>query len=432
MRIFIDCTDTHFSRSNSGIQRVVRNVVAHARAAGGAAGSECIPVVYQGGRFWPVDTPSATSIGTAPRAVRNRLDEQYFRVAHAIARRLPLPWLQRFLLAHRRDFGLARFLYAPVALWKWLRQGLRPKRPPADIAAGDILYLPDASWFTNYLDEVARLRAGGTRIALLLYDVIPLTHPEFCHPSHLTWFRSWFDRIQTLTDVLLGISRFTLATFDHHRSPGLSPPPAAVAYLGHDLPKSASGAVRHAGLRAALEGPDPVFLCVGTIDARKNQATLLDAFDALWNAGHRLRLILLGSAGWRSEDVLPRTRSHPAFGRQLFWFDDVDDHDLVLSYARARALVFPSLAEGFGLPIVEALSQGIPVVASDIEVFREIAGDHIGYFDPRDSADIARSVLECCEKRPGRAAAEPFRWLSWEDSTREMIRALLRLCPPAK
>lgn len=432
MRIFIDCTDTHVVRSNSGIQRVVRNVVAHRRTAARALGVECVAVVHLHGAFRAVEEVNPARVG--PKALRNRLDEHYWNIVRAVAVKVRSPALRRFLLAHRRDFGLARILFSVLAPLQWLASvGRRAasEAPAVAMEPGDILYLPDAAWFSDLLDAVERAHARGVHIAVLLYDLIPLTHPQFCHPSHVQRFDPWLRRMESLADAFLCISAFTEAAFRARYAAGAAPP-SAVTLLGHDLPPPASGTIGHARLRAALDTPDPAFLCVGTVDNRKNQAALLDAFEQVWTAAPRARLILIGAAGWRTDDLGRRIRRHRRFGRELFWFNDVGDADLVLTYPRARALVFPSLAEGFGLPIVEALSYGTPVLASDIEVFREIGGKRVRYFDPRDVASLATLVLDLARRPRGTdAAPEAFRWPTWEESTRAMLEALLRLCPPS-
>jgi glycosyltransferase involved in cell wall biosynthesis len=434
MKIFIDCTDTHVSRSNTGIQRVVRSFVAHASDAGRAFGVECIPVAYHDAGFIPITTVNPAVMSGVRRSLRQTLDQWYFRIAHFVARLLPWPPAQRFMLSQRQTFGLAWMLYSPVALWNRIIRKPpdtgRAAPQPAEMRRGDILYLPDAAWCTDSMAELRQLRARGVRIVILLYDIIPLTHPELCNPGHVTRFGRWFGDIRGIVDAMLCISRFTLSDCRKH-FPETHRIPAEVTYLGEDLPAPSVTTIGHKRLAAALDTQAPVFLCVGTLDARKNQVSLLEAFERVWARHPETRLILIGRPGWRSDALVRRIRAHMHFDRELFWFDDVHDADLVLSYARARALVFPSISEGFGLPLVEALSLAVPVLASDIEVFREIGQSWVRYFDPAEPAQIAESVLATLSRTRDEdaQAAQSFSWPSWEDSTRGMIDALVRLAP---
>lgn len=440
MRILIDCTDTHFTRSHTGIQRVVRNLVAHAGHLGAVLGVECVPVVLQGGAFRPVAALNPPMIGRLRKTLQHRLNEWYFRVVHAIARRAPWPTVQRFLLVHRREFGLARILYFPKSLWDRLigrshRGGVLAPVPAAvQTEAGDILFLPDGTWCTDSLGELSRRREEGARIALLLHDIIPVTHPDFCNPGDVTRFRSWLRDILARCDAVLCNSEMTLRSLRAFCASELrvACPPAAVTYLGCDLATPAAGGITHPRLRGAFAGSEPVFLSVGTVEARKNQATLLDAFDQVWAAGMQARLVLLGRSGWRADALLERIRRHPLRNSRLYWFDDVDDGDLAVAYGKARAVILPSFVEGFGLPLVEALARGATVIASDIEAFREIGGSRVRYFEPRDSAGLAALVSGMVPAPPPDrcAGTERFSWPSWEDSTRSMLAALTRLCPP--
>jgi alpha-1,3-rhamnosyl/mannosyltransferase len=129
----------------------------------------------------------------------------------------------------------------------------------------------------------------------------------------------------------------------------------------------------------------PYLLCVGTPEPRKNLPALLEAFDQVRRAGRRVRLALVGADGWGDVRV-GSTEGVVAFGR-------VDDAELRDLYAHAEALVLPSLWEGFGLPVGEALAAGTRVACSDLPALREVAGEDATYFDPSDPAAIADGIL---------------------------------------
>ena len=120
----------------------------------------------------------------------------------------------------------------------------------------------------------------------------------------------------------------------------------------------------------------PYLLCVGTPEPRKNLPALLEAFTLVRRAGRRVRLALVGADGWGDVRV-GSTEGVVAFGR-------VDDSELRDLYAHAEALVLPSLWEGFGLPVAEALATGCRVACSDLPALRELAGEDATYFDPSE------------------------------------------------
>jgi alpha-1,2-rhamnosyltransferase len=160
-----------------------------------------------------------------------------------------------------------------------------------------------------------------------------------------------------------------------------------------------------------------------TVEPRKNHALLLDTFEHLWADGIDARLLIFGRLGWRSDALARRMREHVQSGRLLVWFEAGADVELDYAYRHVSALIFASRCEGFGLPLVEAMHYGLPVFASDIDVFHEIGGDYPTYFsldDPRALDAVLRQRLELVASiPPGRAPARE--WLSWADSARMLL-----------
>jgi alpha-1,2-rhamnosyltransferase len=166
-----------------------------------------------------------------------------------------------------------------------------------------------------------------------------------------------------------------------------------------------------------------VYLVVGTIEPRKNHRRILDVFDRLWSEGSESSVLIVGRLGWLSDDVAKRIRTHREFGRRLFWLPAASDTELDHAYRHASALIFASCCEGFGLPLVEAMQYGLPVLASDIEVFREIGGEYPHYFDVDDERSLYEAVRGF-ESRAGsgeRLQRQPQPWLSWAESARMLL-----------
>lgn len=153
----------------------------------------------------------------------------------------------------------------------------------------------------------------------------------------------------------------------------------------------------------------PYLLCVGTPEPRKNLPALLEAFTLVRAAGRRVRLALVGADGWGDVRV-GSTEGVVAFGR-------VDDSELRDLYAHAEALVLPSLWEGFGLPVAEALAAGCRVACSNIPALRELAGEDATYFDPATPEAISEGILKALlAPRPA-----PRRGTSWDDAAASVV-----------
>jgi glycosyltransferase involved in cell wall biosynthesis len=168
---------------------------------------------------------------------------------------------------------------------------------------------------------------------------------------------------------------------DFARREGLALGPLQVALLGP-------------GLAAPAVGPRPIdepyFLALGTLERRKNHALLLDVW-AHWGPDAP-KLVLIGQSGAASDAVASLMAASPTLHARVLRLERCSDAELASWMQHATALLLPSFAEGFGLPLLEAVCRGVPAIASDLAVFREVAGDVPDYADPRDAASWGRLV----------------------------------------
>jgi glycosyltransferase involved in cell wall biosynthesis len=178
----------------------------------------------------------------------------------------------------------------------------------------------------------------------------------------------------------------------------------------------------------------PYFVYVGTIEPRKNLLRALRAFATLSSALPDHRFVLAGQPGWHCEDVLAEAE---AAGRRVLRLGYVPEEDLPLLYSQAEAAVYPSLYEGFGLPVVEAMACGTPVITSRSSSLEEIAGDAAALVDPLDERSIAEAMravatdagLRASLKERGRANAARYTWDRTARETAEAYRDALALPP---
>jgi alpha-1,2-rhamnosyltransferase len=175
-------------------------------------------------------------------------------------------------------------------------------------------------------------------------------------------------------------------------------------------------------------GPAP-YLTVGTIAPHKNHHFLLDAFDLVRADCPQTRWLLVGRAGWMCDDVMRRIKQHPAFGSSLLLLTDLSDAELRRCYQGCRALVAPSLIEGFGLPLVEALQHGLPVLASNTPIHREVGREDCAYFDLDDPAALTTIIrnIELDGRFPEVRRSGKYKPTTWQDSCRELLTKTLRM-----
>lgn len=282
--------------------------------------------------------------------------------------------------------------------------------------------------------HTAWLRRTGVRPIYFVHDLIPLTHPEYCREGEPEKHLRRITALLRHGVGIIGNSRDTLnevAVFAGLQK-SLQMPPALVAPLGVEasLPVST----------ASLPLPGrPYFVMLGTIEGRKNHLLILSLWAQL---ARRLgaatpQLVIIGKRGWECEQAVDMLERSEAIRGHVIELSRCDDATLRAYMLGARALLFPSFVEGYGLPLVEALACGTPVIASDLGVFRELAGEIPDYFNPIDGIGWARTVEDYAKADSAARTAQLKRmagWSppSWEDHFRKVDRWLeqLAVIPP--
>ncbi|ARN81690.1 glycosyltransferase family 4 protein [Methylocystis bryophila] len=289
--------------------------------------------------------------------------------------------------------------------------------------AGDILLLLDAAWNEAplYPPAMRRMKEKGGTNVVAIYDILPLLHPPLFNRKVGGDFARWFDEIVRASDAAIAISRSTAESVVDYLSAAPSGKPLRVGWwpLGADFSKSAKGAPSAKAHRIA-EGA-PYFLSVGTLEPRKAYPAALGAFERLWAKGVDIGYTIVGRPGWNTTALQERLRTHPEAGRRLNWLDQASDADLHLLYEKARGTVNASVAEGFGLPVVEAAMHGAPVIASDIPIFREVGGSGARYFDLLAPESLA-AAIEATLAEPRRSPQ--IATIGWRESAAEMVRVI--------
>ena len=168
----------------------------------------------------------------------------------------------------------------------------------------------------------------------------------------------------------------------------------------------------------------PYFLMVGTLEIRKNHLLVLNAFEKLWADGVDVTLCIAGRIGWKVEPLIEKLQNHSERDKRLFFFNGPTDEELAQLYINAYCLIFASLDEGFGLPIVEAAHYKIPLLLSDITIFREIAGDNARYFSLENEGHLVQAVLEFLrDDRAGNRKEDSsnIKAITWQESAKNLI-----------
>jgi glycosyltransferase involved in cell wall biosynthesis len=277
------------------------------------------------------------------------------------------------------------------------------------------------------------MRQQGVTVQFVVYDLLLLQLPH-CFPEGSSRFLlNWLEVI-TAADGAVCISKAVandLATWmQAHELVGSKKFSLSWFHLGADINHSVQTAslLREASnVLETLHGK-PTFLMVGTIEPRKGYGQALAAFELLWAQGTNVNLAIVGKQGWMVETLSEKLRSHPEHGKRLFWLEGISDEYLEKVYAVSDCLIAASEGEGFGLPLIEAAQCRLPIIARDLQVFREVAREHAYYFQGLSADDLAASVQDWLQLyQEGRHPISDFMpWLTWRESAERLERVLLK------
>ena len=255
------------------------------------------------------------------------------------------------------------------------------------------------------------IKRHQVKAVYLLHDLIPLSHPQYCRPGEAARHEQRMLNALTSASGIIANSQATLCELSRFASEkGRAMPAATVAWIsGPDLPAQV----------VPRSQPRPYFVTLGTIEARKNHILLLSVWESLVaGLGEAAPdLVIIGQRGWEAEEVTALLDDPQSLEGHVRELGRCDDDDLAAWLAGARALLMPSFAEGFGLPVIEALELGTPVIATDLPVYREIVGDIPTYLDPVDQAAWEQAIGDFTGDSPERKrqlrAVQDYRPPDW-------------------
>jgi len=287
----------------------------------------------------------------------------------------------------------------------------------AALGQGGACYFHTSQFRLHRPQRFAWLSDPAIRSVFFLHDIIPITHEEFCRPGEA---RRHALRVATMVRhaaLIIANSAFTRTALAAHLDDlDVPAPPCEVVPLGlADIFLAPPATV-------PIPASVPYFVVIGTIEPRKNLAFLLQAWNR-WTGGgekRQARLVIVGRRGWENENVVDLLERSPGLAPSVIEVASLSDAGMVALLRGARALLAPSLVEGFGLPVAEALALGVPVVASAIDAHREVGGDYAEYLSPLDGPGWVRALedyaLPDAERRSRRVAdLHRYKPLAWSD-----------------
>ena len=303
-----------------------------------------------------------------------------------------------------------------------------------EFCPGDILLFLDLhpAVAISHKKKIQFLRNKGILVYHVVYDIIPVLKPELFWPDLCLEFSAWLSAISN-SDGAICISRAVadeLAEWLKTNGPKrLRPFKIGWFHLGADVEKSmpTCGLPDDASRVLDQLAARPSFLMVGTIEPRKSQAQAFAAFEKLWAESLDANLVIIGKQGWNVGNLVELLCNHPERGCRLFWLEGISDEYLEKVYAASTCLIAASEGEGFGLPLIEAARHKLPIIARDISVFREVAGEHVYYFSGKEPLDLAMAVREwlVLYRSGHHPKSDNMTWLTWKQSVQQLLSVIL-------
>lgn len=303
----------------------------------------------------------------------------------------------------------------------------------SSIKYGDILISVglDWNWETDRIDKVFYnlKKKHGVSIICCCYDLIPILFPQYCVGDVAAKFKEYFTNITWAASAMLCISRRTEQ--DYHKlvnDLGLPEVPTLVMPLGNNLPEA--GAEISDKIQEIIQ--KSYILFVSTIERRKNHEIIYRAYHLLCRNGYAAllpKLVFVGMPGWGVGDFLKDVELDPLTKELIIQLHHVNDAELRLLYENSAFFVYPSLYEGWGLPVAEALAFGKVVIASDRGSIPEVGGDLVQYVDPWSAEAWAQAILALVEntdelRRREKNIRDNYQPTEWR-KTAEVVKGMI-------
>jgi glycosyltransferase involved in cell wall biosynthesis len=257
-----------------------------------------------------------------------------------------------------------------------------------------------------------------SKIVVMIHDTIPLDHPEYCRADTIEPFARKLANVAKHADLVLHLTEDARTKTEAHFSRLGRVPPGVTYGLGVVLPD-----VDARQLPAGLAPKEPYFVVVGTIEPRKNHALLLQVWaDLATRTSPVPDLYIVGKRGWNNAAVLTQLDALPPES-PIKILPNLPDEAVLALVQGARALLFPSFAEGYGLPPIEAASLGTPVICADLAVIREVMADFPVYLSPTDSYSWVETII-LLSGDARRSQSKRFDPPTWENHFLKVLREI--------
>ncbi len=277
-----------------------------------------------------------------------------------------------------------------------------------------------------------KMRRHGVNVKFVVYDLLCILMPQHFVDGAANGYTRWLEVITECDGVICisnAVEQELKNWVNENKKKRVQNFNITSFHLGADINNSnpTTGLPKNYKIIHSQLSSHPSFVIVGTIEPRKNHDQVLKAFNLLWDSNIDINLVIVGKQGWLVEELINKLNNHKENNKRLFWLNDTSDEYLELIYTTSDCLIAASEGEGFGLPLIEAAQHRLPIIARDIPVFREVAGNHAYYFnnetDPETLAKAIKNWLSLFNSNQHPNSTE-LPWKTWKQSASQLVDAL--------
>ena len=347
------------------------------------------------------------------------------------------------------DEGSLHYRYATKLTCEILGISANIEEKPVEVLNGDLFYgldfFPDGGIQAARANIYTQWYAAGVSINFAVYDLLPLQYPNFFPEGAKDIHSKWLESIIPISNSVICISQAVAGELKKWISAHLPSETAknvevTAVHLGYDIAASLPSIGLPDDAEQILNKikNNPSFLMVGTIEPRKGHLQILSDFEILWDKGMEINLVIVGKEGWKGlpdsqrrtiPEIIQKLRNHPQLDNRLFWLEGISDVFLEKLYQTSSSLIAASEDEGFGLPLIEASHYNLPIIARDIPVFREVAGDCAFYFpNSKEQSIIADAIMHWIDSYDNKShiLSNAIPCITWKESAQRVLDTLLK------
>lgn len=318
----------------------------------------------------------------------------------------------------KKKYALSRY---PEKNIKW--------RNYVHLKNGDTFFGLDwsANQIIQHKETLFYWKQNGAKLIFIVNDILALRHPEWFTKKNSKKLEAWLEIIAVCADELICVSDVVKKDVElwlKENSISTEQLPCSSIRLGGEIQLPTINHTINKDMIKIIYRM-PFILKVATIEPRKGHLIAIQAFEHLWKKIPTLNysLILVGQYGWKSEKVIEYIKSSEFYGKKLFWFDNINDSELIEIYKAASGVINASKGEGFGLPLMEAIFFKKPLFVRDLPVFREVTSNRATYFKNDDKEYLSNLLIKWIKNIEENSLDQiPFQ--SWSMTLKSLLERL--------